>query len=59
MEMEYDLTLAKEAYNLASRWDGARNVSDTSRLSFKENDIEKFDTNQLSSSPFSLYLYPS
>ncbi|TEB26297.1 leukotriene-A4 hydrolase [Coprinellus micaceus] len=47
VEMEYDLTLAKEAYDLASRWDVARNVSDTSRLSFKESDIEKFDTNQL------------
>ena len=46
--MEYDLTLAKEAYELASRWDAARTVEDTSRLSFKEDDLEKLDSSQIS-----------
>ena len=41
VEMEYDLTLAKEAYELASRWDAARTVEDTSRLSFRESDLKR------------------
>ncbi|KAG2002580.1 leukotriene-A4 hydrolase [Coprinopsis cinerea AmutBmut pab1-1] len=45
VKMEYDTELAKAAYDLASRWDGARNV-DPSRLNFKEDDLKGFDTNQ-------------
>jgi len=53
--MEYDLTLAKDAYELASRWDAARSVEDTSRLSFRESDLKNLDSSQISEfSPCSL-----
>jgi leukotriene-A4 hydrolase len=58
--MEYDITLAKEAYELASRWDAARTVEDPSRLSFEESDLEKLDSNQISQFlPYSLDLLNS
>ena len=43
--MEYDLTLAKEAYELAARWDAARG-QDINALDFKPTDLEGFDSNQ-------------
>lgn len=47
VEMDYDLTLAKQTYDLAERWDTARskNVDD---LVFKPTDFDMFDTNQKS-----------
>lgn len=45
VEMEYDLTLAKEAYELASRWDAARSTAIDS-LDFKSTDLDGFDSNQ-------------
>jgi hypothetical protein len=48
--MEYDLTLAKQAYELAERWDASRAMDDTSRLDFKDSDLEEFNTNQISMS---------
>ena len=45
MEMEYDLTLAQEAYGLATRWDASRD-REVPDLDFRQNDIEAFDTNQ-------------
>lgn len=47
VEMEYDLSLAKQAYNLAERWDAARSKSVDS-LDFKSTDLDSFDTNQKS-----------
>jgi len=47
VEMEYDLTLAKQAYELAERWDASRAMDDTSRLDFKDSDLEEFNTNQI------------
>jgi leukotriene-A4 hydrolase len=46
--MEYDLTLAEQAYTLARRWDASRGTSDLSHLDFKESDLDGFDTNQIS-----------
>jgi leukotriene-A4 hydrolase len=46
--MEYDLTLAEQAYALAERWNSSRSTSDVSQLHFKESDLEEFDSNQIS-----------
>ncbi|EJD04499.1 leukotriene-A4 hydrolase [Fomitiporia mediterranea MF3/22] len=45
VEMEYDTTLAQQAYELAARWDSSRD-KDVSTLDFKSSDLENFDTNQ-------------
>ncbi|EJD04497.1 uncharacterized protein FOMMEDRAFT_107254 [Fomitiporia mediterranea MF3/22] len=45
VEMEYDTTLAEQAYALAARWDSSRD-KDVSNLDFKSSDLEGFDTNQ-------------
>ncbi|CAL1696869.1 unnamed protein product [Somion occarium] len=44
VKIEYDTTLAKQAYALAERWDAARSTSDLSE--FKESDVESFNSNQ-------------
>lgn len=44
--MEYDTTLAEQAYALAAKWDSARDISITG-LSFKANDVAEFNTNQI------------
>ena len=44
--MEYDTTLAKQAYELAARWGAARSSPDLSQ--FKAEDIKDFNTNQMS-----------
>lgn len=46
--MEYDLSLAKQAYELATRWDKARETADVSHLEFKETDLDDFNSNQIS-----------
>lgn len=48
--MEYDTTLAVEAYDLAVRWDAAR-ATDASSLPFSKDDLSKLDSNQISASP--------
>jgi leukotriene-A4 hydrolase len=45
--MEYDLTLAQQAYALAERWNNSRNTPDLSQLDFKESDLNEFDSNQI------------
>ena len=45
--MDYDLTLAQEAYDLASRWDASRSKA-ISSLDFKSSDLDSFDSNQKS-----------
>lgn len=46
VKMEYDSTLAEQAYALAKRWDSARDT-DLSQLDFKETDIADFTANQI------------
>ncbi|KII94452.1 hypothetical protein PLICRDRAFT_102250 [Plicaturopsis crispa FD-325 SS-3] len=46
VELEYDVTLAKQAYALAERWDASRSVTDVSQLDFQAADIEGFNSNQ-------------
>lgn len=50
MKMEYDSTLAEQAYVLAKRWDSARDT-DLSRLDFKDTDIKDFTANQICKLP--------
>ncbi|KAJ3565633.1 hypothetical protein NP233_g7504 [Leucocoprinus birnbaumii] len=45
--LEFDTSLATDAYALAQRWDEARTTSDTSKLDFKQNDLENFNGNQI------------
>ncbi|KAF8639401.1 hypothetical protein AX17_001526 [Amanita inopinata Kibby_2008] len=47
VELEYDMTLAEEAYELASRWDASRTITDISQLDFKKSDLDKLDSNQI------------
>ncbi|PFH48207.1 hypothetical protein AMATHDRAFT_196923 [Amanita thiersii Skay4041] len=47
VDMDYDMTLAEEAYDLARRWDASRTIGDVSKLDFKPSDLEKFDSNQI------------
>ncbi|KAH9939046.1 metalloprotease [Epithele typhae] len=44
-EMEYDLSLATDAYALAAKWDAVRS-EEVSKLSFSASDVEKFNANQ-------------
>jgi len=43
--MEYDLTLAQKAYQLADKWDSARET-EASKLDFKKSDLIDFSSNQ-------------
>ncbi|KAJ7454867.1 peptidase family M1-domain-containing protein [Mycena latifolia] len=47
VKMEYDLTLAQEAYALADRWDASRSTSEVSDLDFKKSDLDTFNSNQI------------
>ncbi|KAL5518474.1 LAP2 [Sanghuangporus vaninii] len=58
VEMEYDLTLAKHAYELAARWDASR-VKDINSLNFKSNDLSDFDSNQKAVFLEKLQSYPA
>ena len=44
--LEYDSTLVDAAYDLADRWNDARDVEDISELDFKPSDIDDLDSNQ-------------
>ncbi|KAL6301026.1 peptidase family M1-domain-containing protein [Sparassis latifolia] len=44
--MVYDTALARQAYALAEQWDASRSEPDTSRLAFKETDLDEFNSNQ-------------
>ncbi|KAI0932947.1 hypothetical protein AcW1_000087 [Taiwanofungus camphoratus] len=46
VQMEYDLTLAEQAYSLAKRWDDSRTISDASQLPFSASDLDGFASNQ-------------
>lgn len=46
--MEYDTSLAKDAYELAVRWDSSRDITDVSKLSFTAADLKDFNSNQIS-----------
>ncbi|KAK7677927.1 hypothetical protein QCA50_019117 [Cerrena zonata] len=45
VKLEYDTSLAKQAYELATQWDAARSSSDLSQ--FSADDIKDFNTNQM------------
>jgi len=45
VQEEVDLTLAKQAYALADRWDRARDI-DISKASFSADDMDGFNSNQ-------------
>lgn len=45
--MEYDLSLAQKAYELAEKWDSARET-EPSKLDFTESDLQGFNSNQIS-----------
>jgi leukotriene-A4 hydrolase len=47
--MEYDDSLARQAYELADRWDAARDTS-AEKLPFKESDVADLNSNQKSQS---------
>ena len=49
-EMEYDLTLATEAFSLAEKWDASRSEPDVSKLTFQATDLASFNANQKSAS---------
>ncbi|EGN94342.1 hypothetical protein SERLA73DRAFT_188178 [Serpula lacrymans var. lacrymans S7.3] len=46
VKMEYDMTLAKEANQLAERWDASRAISDITKLEFQSSDIDVMDAKQ-------------
>ncbi|KAG6853530.1 hypothetical protein C0991_003450 [Blastosporella zonata] len=46
VELEYDTSLVKAVYALASRWDAARSTAEVSQLNFDESDLKEFDSNQ-------------
>jgi leukotriene-A4 hydrolase len=48
VKMEYDMTLAEEAYALAERWDKSRDILDLSKLDFDETDLKIITPNQIS-----------
>ncbi|KAF9463241.1 hypothetical protein BDZ94DRAFT_1259460 [Collybia nuda] len=47
VQMDYDLSMAKESYNLAKKWNGARSTDDVTALNFTEKDITGFDAYQI------------
>ncbi|KAL0950506.1 hypothetical protein HGRIS_007315 [Hohenbuehelia grisea] len=47
VKMEYDISLAEEAYKLAERWDASRSQSDITKLGFKNSDLKSFNSNQI------------
>lgn len=42
------MSLAKQAYALAEKWDASRSTEDVSQLDFKESDLNGLDSNQIS-----------
>ncbi|PCH33157.1 hypothetical protein WOLCODRAFT_147267 [Wolfiporia cocos MD-104 SS10] len=45
VKMTYDLTLAEQAYALATKWDASRSTP-IDQLTFRETDLDSFDSNQ-------------
>lgn len=45
VQMEYDMTLAKQAYELSRRWHISRSKL-IAALDFKKDDLDHFDSNQ-------------
>ena len=45
VEIEYNTTLAQDAYTSAKAWDEGRN-SDVEKLHFKSTDLDTFNSNQ-------------
>jgi leukotriene-A4 hydrolase len=49
VKMEYDETLAKQAYELADRWDANKDTP-VDKLPFKDTDVANLNSNQKSQS---------
>ena len=47
VKMEYDLTLAKKAYELAGQWYAARTTDEISKLNFTESDLQDILSTQI------------
>jgi len=47
VELQHDMTLTTQAYELAARWDASRMTENTSRLDFKYSDLKEFNSNQI------------
>jgi len=47
-KIEYDTSLAAQAYALAKKWDDARNIDE---LDFKPSDLDGFNSNQICERP--------
>lgn len=45
VDLEYDTSLATQAYALASKWDASRNTT-VSKLTFSASDLKQFNSNQ-------------
>ena len=58
VKMQYDTSLAEQAYALAAKWDASRNTSDVSQLPFKASDLEGYGSNQIGMPPFSPFCPP-
>lgn len=56
--MEYDTTLAAEAFSLAEKWDTSRSEADISKLSFHASDLASFNANQKSKHPSTSFALP-
>lgn len=46
VKMEYDLTLAQQAYELAEKWHSSRSEAEVSKLPFGPKDLDNFNSNQ-------------
>jgi len=46
VELQYDTTLAKQAFELAAEWDASRDTP-VKDLAFKASDLKEFNTNQI------------
>jgi leukotriene-A4 hydrolase len=47
VKMDYDTSLARDAYDLAARWDASRTIDDVRQLEFTSQDLKGFNTNQI------------
>ncbi|KAH9836660.1 metalloprotease [Rhodofomes roseus] len=59
VKMQYDTTLAEQAYTLATKWDASRHTSDVSSLPFTESDLDGFGSNQIVVFLERLHSYPA
>ncbi|EGN92717.1 hypothetical protein SERLA73DRAFT_127308 [Serpula lacrymans var. lacrymans S7.3] len=59
VNMQYDTTLATQAYALAERWDASRSTTEPSNLDFKESDLQEMSSVQIVVFMERLQIYPA